>query len=115
MTHSSTESTLQCMWVLTKWHCYLALRWISNNKNILSQQQNIQRLNQIVSSFKSTHIFSLLGPSNNPQIVLLDHGLYQELPTEIRQPLARVWQAVVENNHTNMKKYSEMLGIQGMP
>jgi len=52
------------------------------------------------------------GPSNNPQIVLLDHGLYQELPTEIRQPLARVWQAVVENNHTNMKKYSEMLGIQ---
>ena len=51
------------------------------------------------------------GPPSDPQIVLLDHGLYQELPTETRQPLARVWQAVVENDHPAMKRYSSVLGV----
>ena len=52
------------------------------------------------------------GHPSDPQIVLLDHGLYQELPTETRQPLARVWQAVVEDNHPDMKQYSRILGVQ---
>jgi len=49
--------------------------------------------------------------SKDAQLVLLDHGLYETLPTEIRQPLARVWQAVVENDHNAMKKFSSLLGI----
>ena len=51
------------------------------------------------------------GSDRNAQIVLLDHGLYESLPPDIRQPLARVWQAVVENDHDAMKKYSVQLGI----
>jgi aarF domain-containing kinase len=49
--------------------------------------------------------------TKDAQLVLLDHGLYETLPTEIRQPLARVWQAVVENDSDAMKKYSSLLGI----
>ena len=52
------------------------------------------------------------GPKVSPQIVLLDHGLYETIPIETRQSLARVWQAVVENNHVDMKKYSAKLGIE---
>ena len=53
------------------------------------------------------------NPNNksDSQLVLLDHGLYESIPTDIRQPLARVWQAVVENDHHAMKKYSSLLGV----
>ena len=44
--------------------------------------------------------------------MLLDHGLYQEIPSDTRLPLARVWQAVVEDNHPDMERYSRALGIQ---
>lgn len=48
----------------------------------------------------------------SPQIVLLDHGLYQRIPAETRQPLARVWQAVVENDHSAMKRFCRLLRVQ---
>ena len=53
------------------------------------------------------------NPNNksDSQLVLLDHGLYESIPADIRQPLARVWQAVVENDHHAMKKYSSLLGV----
>ena len=49
--------------------------------------------------------------TKHAELILLDHGLYETIPTEIRLPLARVWQAVVENDHIAMKTYSNMLGV----
>ena len=50
--------------------------------------------------------------TKHAELILLDHGLYESIPTEIRLPLARVWQAVVENDHTAMKHYSNELGVE---
>ena len=50
--------------------------------------------------------------TKHAELILLDHGLYETIPTEIRLPLARVWQAVVENDHIAMKKYSNELGVE---
>ena len=49
--------------------------------------------------------------TKHAELILLDHGLYETIPTEIRLPLARVWQAVVENDHIAMKTYSNVLGV----
>ncbi|KAK7073501.1 putative aarF domain-containing protein kinase 5 [Halocaridina rubra] len=45
------------------------------------------------------------------EIVILDHGLYQYLPTSIRQPLCRLWKAIVVGNHDEMKENSGQLGV----
>ena len=52
-----------------------------------------------------------LNGTKHPELILLDHGLYETVPSDIRQPLARVWQGVVENDHNSMKKYSNELGV----
>lgn len=45
------------------------------------------------------------------QIVVLDHGLYEELPDSSRTALAGVWKAVVENDHPRMREFSLQLGV----
>ncbi|XP_064085064.1 uncharacterized aarF domain-containing protein kinase 5-like [Macrobrachium nipponense] len=45
------------------------------------------------------------------EIVILDHGLYQFLPTSVRQPLCRLWKAIVVGDHENMKENSAQLGV----
>lgn len=45
------------------------------------------------------------------EIVILDHGLYQFLPTSVRQPLCRLWKAIVVGDHQNMKENSSQLGV----
>ncbi|XP_069674416.1 uncharacterized aarF domain-containing protein kinase 5 [Periplaneta americana] len=50
--------------------------------------------------------------SGTAQIVLLDHGLYEYLPSSVRQPLCRLWRAIVVNNHSDMKKYATELGVE---
>lgn len=45
------------------------------------------------------------------QIVLLDHGLYESIPDEIRYNLSRFWEAIVLRDHTLMKIYSNKLGV----
>lgn len=47
------------------------------------------------------------------EIVLLDHGLYQEITDKDRVALSHLWKAIVLNDHANMKKYSLQLGVQG--
>ncbi|XP_064085063.1 uncharacterized aarF domain-containing protein kinase 5-like [Macrobrachium nipponense] len=47
------------------------------------------------------------------EIVILDHGLYQFLPTSVRQPLCRLWKAIVVGDHENMKENSAQLGVAG--
>ncbi|KAA0202879.1 hypothetical protein HAZT_HAZT007239, partial [Hyalella azteca] len=45
------------------------------------------------------------------EIVLLDHGLYQDLPSTVRQPLCRLWESIVLGDHAAMKRYSSQLGV----
>jgi len=50
--------------------------------------------------------------NNKPQIVLLDHGMYEFLPTQMRSALCGLWVAVVENNYGDMKRYGEQLNVE---
>ncbi|KDR14244.1 putative aarF domain-containing protein kinase 5 [Zootermopsis nevadensis] len=52
------------------------------------------------------------GPSGKAQLVLLDHGLYECLPSSVRQSLCRLWKAIVTNNHTDMETYAHELGVK---
>lgn len=47
------------------------------------------------------------------QIVLLDHGLYENLPTEVRRSLCHFWEAIVLRDVDQMKKYAAELGVDG--
>jgi predicted unusual protein kinase regulating ubiquinone biosynthesis (AarF/ABC1/UbiB family) len=47
------------------------------------------------------------------ELVLLDHGLYEYLPPSVRQPLCRLWKAIVMNNHFDMKTHARELGVEG--
>lgn len=51
--------------------------------------------------------------NNKLQIVLLDHGLYNYLPSVHRIALCNFWNAIVLNDHANMKKYAYQLGVEG--
>ena len=45
------------------------------------------------------------------EIVILDHGLYENLPPGACTALSNLWQAVVNNNHAMMKKSAVELGF----
>ena len=47
------------------------------------------------------------------QVVLLDHGLYEELTPQVRTSLCMLWKSIVTNDHTGMKKYAAELGVNG--
>lgn len=47
-------------------------------------------------------------------MVLLDHGLYQQVPEKDRVSLSYMWKAIVFNDHVNMKKYSNELGVESI-
>ncbi|KAG7177031.1 uncharacterized aarF domain-containing protein kinase 5-like isoform X3 [Homarus americanus] len=51
------------------------------------------------------------SPRGGAEIVILDHGLYQNLPTSVRQPLCRLWKAIVLGDHEKMKENSSQLGV----
>lgn len=47
------------------------------------------------------------------QIVLLDHGLYQQLSKQEMEALAHMWTAIVLNNPKKMEQYAAELGVKG--
>lgn len=58
------------------------------------------------------NIFVRRNPkTNNLQIVLLDHGLYETIPVEIRYNLSRFWESIVLRDYSLMKIYSDKLGV----
>lgn len=42
----------------------------------------------------------------NFDIILYDHGLYRDIPTELRRNYAKLWLAVINGDETEMRKYS---------
>lgn len=48
-----------------------------------------------------------------PEIVLLDHGLYEHMPEELRKSLCQFWEAIVLKDRKKMEKYANELNVQG--
>ncbi|XP_056631609.1 uncharacterized aarF domain-containing protein kinase 5 [Diorhabda sublineata] len=46
------------------------------------------------------------------ELVLLDHGLYQEVSKEDCFALSNLWRAIVFSDHVNVEKFSKMLGVE---
>lgn len=46
----------------------------------------------------------------SPQLVILDHGLYRTLTTEIRMAYAGFWKAVLMGDEASMRKHADALG-----
>lgn len=47
---------------------------------------------------------------NGYSIILLDHGLYKELPKSFRLSYAHIWKALIDGNESKIKRYSMELG-----
>ena len=47
------------------------------------------------------------------EIVLLDHGLYEQIPDEMRNDFCHFWEAIVLKDYDLMKKYSARLNVNG--
>ncbi|TMW42704.1 hypothetical protein DOY81_012216 [Sarcophaga bullata] len=61
----------------------------------------------------ASNIFVRKSPkSGKAEIVLLDHGLYEELPASVRGPLCEFWEATVLRDETAMSKAANKLGIK---
>ncbi|KNC26574.1 hypothetical protein FF38_10003 [Lucilia cuprina] len=52
------------------------------------------------------------GKTGKAEIVLLDHGLYEELPANVRAPLCEFWEATVLRDEKAMAKAAHKLGIK---
>ncbi|CAL4060460.1 unnamed protein product, partial [Meganyctiphanes norvegica] len=54
------------------------------------------------------------SPYGGSEIVLLDHGLYQFVPTTARKPLCRLWKSIVEGDHDGMQEHCQQLGVKAL-
>ncbi|KAI9706329.1 MAG: hypothetical protein M1820_004905 [Bogoriella megaspora] len=49
---------------------------------------------------------------HNFDVILYDHGLYRDIPMEMRRSYAKLWLAVIESNEPRMRQYAhEVAGI----
>lgn len=53
------------------------------------------------------------GKDGQPEIVLLDHGLYEYLDNSTRLSLCQFWEAIVLKDQTKMDKYAKELHVNG--
>lgn len=58
------------------------------------------------------NVFIRPGKDKKAEIVLLDHGLYETLPNDIRDALCHFWEAIVLMDHVQMKKYAAQMNIK---
>lgn len=58
------------------------------------------------------NVFIRRGKDNNAEIVLLDHGLYETLPDDIRDALCHFWEAIVLMDHDAMKRYAAKMNVK---
>lgn len=57
------------------------------------------------------NVFVRKGRSGKAELVLLDHGLYETIPEDIRNYLCRFWEAIVLRDYETMKVYSGKLNV----
>ncbi|TLD05803.1 uncharacterized protein PgNI_08289 [Pyricularia grisea] len=52
------------------------------------------------------------GRGSNFEVILYDHGLYRDIPLDLRRSYAKMWLAVVEGDMDRMRKYAhEVAGV----
>uniref|UniRef100_A0A1B0CW01 ABC1 atypical kinase-like domain-containing protein n=1 Tax=Lutzomyia longipalpis TaxID=7200 RepID=A0A1B0CW01_LUTLO len=52
------------------------------------------------------------GKCGKAELVLLDHGLYETIPHNVRDSLCHFWEAIVLKDHKTMKKYATKLNVK---
>lgn len=57
------------------------------------------------------NVFVRKSKSGRAELVLLDHGLYETVPEDIRNDLCRFWEAIVLRDYELMKIYSDKLQV----
>jgi aarF domain-containing kinase len=57
------------------------------------------------------NVFIRPRPNHSPnfEIVLLDHGLYRQIPSDLRVNYAHLWLSIISNDIPSMKYYSEIV------
>lgn len=58
-------------------------------------------------------VFVRKRKNGKPEIVLLDHGLYENLPLSMRSSLCSFWEAIVLKDQSKMDKYAKELHVDG--
>uniref|UniRef100_A0A023GFI0 ABC1 atypical kinase-like domain-containing protein n=1 Tax=Amblyomma triste TaxID=251400 RepID=A0A023GFI0_AMBTT len=61
------------------------------------------------------NVFVKRGDDGKAKIVLLDHGLYEEISKANRLSLCRLWKSIIMNDHSGMKTHSLELGVANYP
>lgn len=59
------------------------------------------------------NVFLRKRKDGKPEIVLLDHGLYEVLPSAMRRSLCLFWESIVLKDQSNMNKYANELHVKG--
>lgn len=59
------------------------------------------------------NVFLRKNKKGKPEIVLLDHGLYEHMPEQLRRTLCQFWEAIVLKDRNKMEKYANELNVQG--
>ncbi|XP_059620229.1 uncharacterized aarF domain-containing protein kinase 5 [Phlebotomus argentipes] len=52
------------------------------------------------------------GSRGKAELVLLDHGLYETVPPDVKDSLCHFWEAIVLRDHDMMKKYATKLNVK---
>lgn len=58
-------------------------------------------------------VFLRKKKNGQPEIVLLDHGLYEYLDKPTRLSLCQFWEAIVLKDQPKMDKYARELNVRG--
>lgn len=59
-------------------------------------------------------MFLRKSKSGKPEIILLDHGLYEHLSPSICLSLCQFWEAIVLKDKTKMDKHAKELHVEGL-
>uniref|UniRef100_A0A1A9VX89 ABC1 atypical kinase-like domain-containing protein n=1 Tax=Glossina austeni TaxID=7395 RepID=A0A1A9VX89_GLOAU len=77
--------------------------WCENFLNVIAPKKNTMNL--------LFQVFMKSSKTGKAELVLLDHGLYEELPAAVRKPLCEFWEATVLKDEHRMFKSARKLGI----
>ncbi|KAJ6644157.1 putative aarF domain-containing protein kinase 5 [Pseudolycoriella hygida] len=58
------------------------------------------------------NVFVRKNAKGKPEIVLLDHGLYEHIPQKLRRSLCQFWEAIVLKDRNKMQKYAHELNVE---
>lgn len=91
-------------------HFPLSQFWYGNVHSIIEHGSDVI---QVVADMFALTVFVRRGSDGKAELVLLDHGLYDYLPSEKRLALCNLYAAIIERNESRMREHSKELGVDG--